>query len=116
VHTVGDNASVTRQHSRRSPPRTASLKRSYWTARRTADAVGVRSWMLHPRERNSTVQATIKAVQLYNHGMEWSSTEECRQAGQWDAILAHTAADVRYWIAEGEELASGQGMETHSTV
>jgi len=75
VHAVGDNPLITRQHSRRTPPRATALKPAYWTARRTADAVGVSSWMTHPRERNTTTQALARLVQDTHLGMEWNHTE-----------------------------------------
>jgi phage gp46-like protein len=90
----------------------APLRQPFWTSRRTADAVGVRSWVLHPREKNVTVQAAIKAVQETQHELEWSFLEDSHHAGNWAAIMAYAVTDVNYWISVEEE----KSVATISTV
>jgi hypothetical protein len=58
---------------------------------------------LHPREKNVTVQAAIKAVQETQHELEWSFLEDSHHAGNWAAIMAYAVTDVNYWISVEEE-------------
>jgi len=97
VHVVGGNKVVSRQHDTRTPPRAADLKTPYWAARRTADVVGVSSWVVHPRDRLRTAHAIAQVVEITSTGLEWIAHEDPSGGASWAAVLALAADDTLHW-------------------
>jgi ribonuclease HI len=96
VHVVGDNDNVARQQSNRAAPKEKTQWSTFWTARCTADAIGVASWGLHPRERNRTSRS-IMADDIVP-GIEEGRTQhtDWHGEGHRDQNRARAARDIKY--------------------
>jgi hypothetical protein len=97
VHVVGDNAKAHRQLSTRTAPKEKSQQATFWTARRTADAIGVATWGLHPRERNRASRSLMFPGTLSGQEEELNSQTRRRGVESMDSIMATMARDITHW-------------------
>ncbi|KAE8884879.1 hypothetical protein PF005_g3796 [Phytophthora fragariae] len=97
VHAVGDNQVGIRQYKTRTPPRVKRLAGTYWKARRTADAIGVQSWLSQPREFNRTAQGLAQLARTTGAGTEWTEHQGSDHVRRWAAITSHALSDATEW-------------------
>ncbi|KAL4128198.1 hypothetical protein PRIC2_007191 [Phytophthora ramorum] len=112
VHVAGTNAVGVRQQETRRPPKVAALKKAFWVARRTADAVGVASWSTLPRECNRTTHEIMKEMRTTQQGVSWTAREATPKSSKWTAIIACADTDIRAWLnerTEQQQAAAGSG-------
>ncbi|KAE8980282.1 hypothetical protein PF010_g23727 [Phytophthora fragariae] len=100
VHILGDHPDALRQHITRRQPRARHTQGDYWKVRRSADAVGVRSWTLQDREYNRTANALAKLAHTTGHDTEWRG-QALQTAGEcWTGIAGFVKEDVKHWLLE----------------
>jgi ribonuclease HI len=97
VHVVGDNAKAHRQLSTRTAPKEKSQQATFWTARRTADAIGVATRGLHPRERNRASRSLMLPGNLSGQEEELTSQTRRRGVESMDPIMATMSRDITHW-------------------
>ncbi|KAL4116605.1 hypothetical protein PRIC2_012057 [Phytophthora ramorum] len=108
----GPFAAGVRQQGTRRTPKVAVLKKAFWAARRTADAVGVASWSTLPRECNRTTHEIMKEVRTTQQGISWTAREATPRNSKWTAIIACADTDIRAWLnerTEQQQAAAGSG-------
>jgi ribonuclease HI len=114
VHVVGDNTSVVRQQGQRQAPTEKTHRAIFWTARRTADAIGVVSWRYHPRERNREARSVMSTVTPAGTEADLSKHTERLGAGHLDPITAQAARDITHWWNRQEQ--QGTSVSEAATV
>jgi len=97
VHVAGDNATVVQQQGQRVAPKDKTQRAIFWTARRTADAIGVNSWVLLPREKNRASRGIM--TQQWKPGVaeDTSHISIQRGVGYRDSIMTYAAEDLTHW-------------------
>jgi hypothetical protein len=68
-----------------------------------ADALGVASWGLHPRERNRAARRIMDEMNASDTGKTLDADLQRNKAERRDQVLANVAGDIKHWWEKYEQ-------------